>query len=140
MTTLFWKVKISNQKPTVLIEQVMEVKGQTKHKSRQKSRAENNEKIFKNIANQWSRKLILWILQYKWQTINSTGREREREGGKELEKVYAQIRRLTQSWWHILMIPAFKKLRQQSHEFEASLGYTEFKSNLRYAVRTCLKK
>jgi hypothetical protein len=34
-------------------------------------------------------------------------------------------------WWHISVIPAFGRLKQEDHEFEDSLGYI---------VRTCLLK
>jgi hypothetical protein len=33
-------------------------------------------------------------------------------------------------WWHTPKIPAFRRLRQEDHEFKTSLGYT---------ARPCLK-
>jgi hypothetical protein len=29
----------------------------------------------------------------------------------------------SQAWWYTPVIPALRKLRQEDHEFEASLGY-----------------
>jgi hypothetical protein len=44
----------------------------------------------------------------------------------------------SQAGWYKPVIPALGILRQKYHEFEASLGYTEFKA--RWSMRPCLKK
>jgi hypothetical protein len=38
---------------------------------------------------------------------------------------------MSQAWWFIPVISALRRLRQEDHEFETSLGYT---------VKPCLKK
>jgi hypothetical protein len=42
-------------------------------------------------------------------------------------------------WWYMSIVPTFGKLRQEGHEFEASLSYIEFQASLGCIVRPCLK-
>jgi hypothetical protein len=45
-------------------------------------------------------------------------------------KLFFKMFLMSQAWWHIPVIPVLKRLRQEDHEFETSLSYTD---------RLCLK-
>lgn len=51
-----------------------------------------------------------------------------------------------EDWWHTLVIPKLRRLRQQEHELEARQGYvlrgldSKFQVSLSRIVRSCLKK
>jgi hypothetical protein len=54
----------------------------------------------------------------------------------EVPVIPGHTERVRNKWWklgvvHTLAIPAFQRLRQEEHEFQASLGYV---------VKLCLKK
>jgi hypothetical protein len=34
-----------------------------------------------------------------------------------------EMQNLSQAWWYTAVIPAFRRLRKENHEFQASLGY-----------------
>jgi hypothetical protein len=56
-------------------------------------------------------------------------------GGKSTEN------KSSWAWWYMLTILALERLRQEDHEFEASLGYSsEFEARLGYIIGVCLKK
>jgi hypothetical protein len=41
--------------------------------------------------------------------------------------------------WYTSVIPVLKGLRQKDQDFEANLGYSEFKASQAYTARHCLK-